>query len=570
MASKSASIIVLLLTVLLSLGTLGMIAWLGVPALFQDEWTLVEFIERVRQGTANFRDFWVAFSEHRIFLPRVILAAVYKRGLDPRPLMWLSWLLIALLAWVAAERFFQTVSARQSQFRAAYLIAFLALIFGVVQYENWLWGLQIDFFMTQVFVLASSIVLSFGSFPFWSQLGLIALCAVGASSCSGQGMLLWISTAITSQLVLKTWRTRVLTLGALCIGLIFFVWQYKVDSLGQLNHASEFGWVLHEPGVFIRGVFALAGDPAVYWAGYRRLLIAPAVGAILFAGCVGQCIVAYKSRTLPRSAPFINLCLFGFLYCGLVALGRGHHGYNDWFLTSRYTTHALLIPVGMLGLSWEALRFSHILNRRLVQTLEVLPIVSAFLVFAGSWQATVWAYRESAAREFSFRLMPIIDRIDPSIDGEEAGPIYPLCPVNGSKVILWGIEPAIEKGLLEKKPVESVAPTTGDVMMRLETKPRGHDYLSHRIYAREFSGIVAVSSSNEPKALLVQTRGRFIVAAPLHRAGKTGDGMNAYQWRVLVPAQITLADLKGQLLFLYTWTGNDRYELSELSSQNGS
>jgi hypothetical protein len=61
---------------------------LGVPIFFQDEWVLVPFLERIWHGQANFHDYWMASAEHRIFLPRLIFAAVYRPGsVDPRQVM---------------------------------------------------------------------------------------------------------------------------------------------------------------------------------------------------------------------------------------------------------------------------------------------------------------------------------------------------------------------------------------------------------------------------------------------------------------------------------------------------
>src|SRR5215831_1838292 len=118
--------------------TLGVILWLGVPVLYMDEWTLIGFIEKVRAGTTHFQDFWIAYAEHRIFLPRLFFALVYRSGpLDPRPLMWSSWLVIGVVTCAASHRFFWRGDRVCSTFsKLAFTASFATMTFSLVQYEN--------------------------------------------------------------------------------------------------------------------------------------------------------------------------------------------------------------------------------------------------------------------------------------------------------------------------------------------------------------------------------------------------------------------------------------------------
>lgn len=80
---------------------------LGTPIFFEDEWGLIPFLEKIWHGEANFHDYWTAFGEHRIFFPRLIFAAVYRPGtVDPRQVMFISWLIMSGAYSVAIWRFF--------------------------------------------------------------------------------------------------------------------------------------------------------------------------------------------------------------------------------------------------------------------------------------------------------------------------------------------------------------------------------------------------------------------------------------------------------------------------------
>src|SRR5271166_2663622 len=71
------------------------------------------------------------------------------------------------------------------------------------------------------------------------------------------------------------------------------------------------------------------------WFGFNRFKEAPIVGvalAVLFACEVG---VLIQRKLLRLSIPFILLGSFGFLYCGLVTLGRAEGGISETLLRPR-------------------------------------------------------------------------------------------------------------------------------------------------------------------------------------------------------------------------------------------
>ena len=149
---------------------------LGVPIFFADEWALVPFLENIWHGQANFHDFWTAFGEHRIFLPRLIFAAVYHPGnVDPRQVMVISWLIMSGAYSVAIWRFFFCSTEIGVYSKFIYAFCFLSLGLSLVQYENWLWALQIDFFLTQAFVILAAIMMGIDSLGNGTRSLLVAL-----------------------------------------------------------------------------------------------------------------------------------------------------------------------------------------------------------------------------------------------------------------------------------------------------------------------------------------------------------------------------------------------------------
>jgi hypothetical protein len=549
---------------LLAIIALGMILWLGAPVLYMDDWTVLGLLQKVRSGTAGFRDFWATYNEHRIFLPRLFYVAAYEtRGLDPRPLMWLSWLVMATCVVIACRQFFlradDGVAARR---KSAYAIAFAAVLFAIVQYENWLWGFELQIFLTQAFVLLASVILGIGSFRFSTKVFWVGVCAVGASCSNGQGILLWVCATVGLLVVARTWQWRIAVSGVYLAGFLFFVWQYGIDP-GRLRQGPGFNWVLQRPSDFARAFFALVGSPLTYWAGSRRLLFAPAVGFLVSICCLLQSVLVLRAGRLRSAAPFVVLCSFGFLFCGLVAFGRGIHGYNEWFMTSRYTTHALLIPAGMLGLDWVlSCRAGETDTRRWHLFRGALFLLMPILVVAGTWQAIAWAAEDSSARQFTSQLIPLVSEIDPAVDGMPTGPFYPLCPVDNSKVIEWGIGPALANGLLNQEPVKRSTISVTHFEMQCDSKSRGTEYLGHRIYAKQLSGLVAVPRECQPNALLVRKKEGIVIAAALHRTSPVNTDPNIYRWSIPVTSTLESTDFREGDFALYGWlNGHTLWEI---------
>ena len=149
--------------------------------------------------------------------------------------MGISWLIMSVAYSLAIWRFFLSRTEIAPDPRFIFAFCFLSLGLSLVQYENWLWGLQVDFFLTQVFVVLAAIFIGINSLGSGTRSLLVALCAVGASLCSGQGMLLWLSGGLCMSLIARTWLSRTLSASGFLCGMVFFVWLYYVDGSGQLE-----------------------------------------------------------------------------------------------------------------------------------------------------------------------------------------------------------------------------------------------------------------------------------------------------------------------------------------------
>jgi len=99
--------------------------------------------------------------------------------------MVISWLIMSVAYSLAIWRFFLSRTEIPAHSRFIYAFCFLSLGLSLVQYENWLWALQVDFFLTQAFVIQAAIFVGINSLGNGTRSLLVALCARESRSRSG-------------------------------------------------------------------------------------------------------------------------------------------------------------------------------------------------------------------------------------------------------------------------------------------------------------------------------------------------------------------------------------------------
>ena len=141
----------------------------GVP--FLDHWELVPVLEKSYAGTLSFADVWAQHNEHRILFPRLIMLALARVSdwnthleLEVNIVLGLGILVVYALQVKSTAR-----ELRHPDLTWAIPLASL-VVFSVTQYENWLWGWELQFFLNLFCVVAGVLVLANGG------LQLAALC----------------------------------------------------------------------------------------------------------------------------------------------------------------------------------------------------------------------------------------------------------------------------------------------------------------------------------------------------------------------------------------------------------
>ena len=172
---------------------------------FWDEWDdLVGFVSKVQLGTARWADWVAPHMEHRIVVPRVgfwLVDAVFGNA-NLLGAMTVSAVLAGVIAavWAYALRRLQA---------PIWLIGATIPIVGTIgQYENILWGFQIQFYSLVAGMLAAIVAVSVSRRVTWVVIATAAIGCMVSTYSMASGALSWI--VVSMVLVLRQlveWRS---------------------------------------------------------------------------------------------------------------------------------------------------------------------------------------------------------------------------------------------------------------------------------------------------------------------------------------------------------------------------
>ena len=169
----------------------GLVARYGVDAPFWDQWSLVPLLEKVYAGKLTVSDLWAQHNEHRILFPQLLMVGLARLtgwnillelGLNIALALGLFGVLVCQIR--ATERSLAAAGLR-------WAIPVTSLItFSVSQYQNWLWGWQIQMLLNLLSAVGAILLLSNPDFN-WRRFTAAALLGIVATYSFANGVLLW-------------------------------------------------------------------------------------------------------------------------------------------------------------------------------------------------------------------------------------------------------------------------------------------------------------------------------------------------------------------------------------------
>ena len=357
----------------LALLPLAYIIWLcvslHVDIPFGDQWELVPRLNHLDAGTFTFHDVWQQHNENRIVFPILLMlglawATDWSVSVEIAVNVVLGMAIFAVYA-VALRSMCRDAIRRPVPSAVAgwwALPVISLLVFSPAQWENWLWGWQMQIFMA---VLGSVFGFCLLSGPGRSPRRFAAAIAAGLVSTYsvGSGLPFWVVGLIALRLNpdQRTGRRLVIWLFASAIALGTYFIGYQ-QGPGHQSIRSNF---TNLDGIVKLVEYALTylGAPVAGFQGTAARL----AGALGLATFVGLLISTRMART---TGGFIFPCLIGIQAiadASMTALGRSGYGI-DQAMSSRYQTIGAPFWIAIMLLAVLALHRQAVPQRRRIWT----------------------------------------------------------------------------------------------------------------------------------------------------------------------------------------------------------
>ena len=320
-----------------------------------DEWPIAVIFENIATGKAGLIDFIEIYNDHRYFFLRLIIV----------PLAFLSgWnkiyeMLISLIFAIANLVLIIKISQQQNpkiysskQFHTVNGLSCL-IMFSLIQYQNWLWGLQLGVFLVNLCVTVSLLILSLNQkFCERQRLLFAALPIIIASFTMAQGIISWLAILPSVFLMGKNPKTglkyALIWLGLFGVTTIVYSWGYNSDNPTRFNIA----FFIEYPIFCWQFFLIMLGAPLAQYS----TQLANLLGIIVFFSFIVAIIRGWQTRGLEFLriiAPWIGLGLFALLFAIITTFGRAEAALIlnqglDFALASRYTTNSLLLWIAVL------------------------------------------------------------------------------------------------------------------------------------------------------------------------------------------------------------------------------
>ena len=327
----------------------------GVDVPFWDQWSVLGMAEAFHLHILTFGQLFAQYNEHRLFFPSLLLVGI--DALAHGNVKWelaALWLLAAVVLWNVFRLAGLTLQGSRVRLLTTTLLASL-LIFSPIQYQNWLWGMQVDMLLPMT-CLSAALVFLYSTRGPWLKLSIAAALATIAGYSYLNGMSCWILLlpAVLYQFQEGAARVRAalvwVALMAINLGAFFYHYRFlgsRPEIVDLWSHAE----------LVITSFLAFLGSPLSFGSGLNAERVAHFIGAAAAVVTALACLKLFHRRKEPglvwRCMPWLVIGGYGLATAVIVTLGRATAS-PARLLESRYTSFSLYVFVALFFL-WPIL-----------------------------------------------------------------------------------------------------------------------------------------------------------------------------------------------------------------------
>jgi hypothetical protein len=316
---------------------------------FQDQWAIARLLPKWVEGTLSFGDLIAQHNESRKFFPRLIFLTLAQfTHWDVRYEMLISFFLACIVAVNLYRLSRRTLISSQIQ---GLLLAAIAnsIVFSPVQWDNWLWGIQVVVFLP-IACITTAISVCYSRLGLNAKFGICLGLAIISTFSYANGILYW---AIVFPVLLPSWRDwlahkRLVLAWGVSFAIACSVYFYNYQKPAQ---TPSFAYALLHPLAAVNYFLAFLGTPLGFGTALPPVLMASVVGLVilLLTGIIGRYFYAHRTVLVYPNRGWLMLGTYSLLSASITTLGRVGFGIEQ-ATSSRYTTFSLYLLIAVIHL----------------------------------------------------------------------------------------------------------------------------------------------------------------------------------------------------------------------------
>ena len=340
---------------ILTLAPLVFVIWIvvryAVDVPFWDQWELVPLLEKSYHSEVTLHDLWAQHNEHRQLFPWMIMLLLARLTHWNIRYELATNIILALGFFAVLARQVKITGRKPGWNGLLWAIPAISLIvFSIAQYENWLWGWQLQIFLNLLAAVSGIVLLADETFN-WPRFTAAAFLGVVATYSFANGILFWpIGLAILLIITAgarERWPALIgwISIGTLTLGTYFHHYQKPQEH-------PPLGLIFEMPLEYVTYVFKyIGGICAQGLSGDRSLDGAFAfvfgLAATATFGWAGATLVRRKITNVRTLLPYFAMSLYSIGSALITGIGRLGHGSNQ-AMAPRYCTMVIPLWVSLI------------------------------------------------------------------------------------------------------------------------------------------------------------------------------------------------------------------------------
>jgi hypothetical protein len=335
---------------ILALVPLAFLIWVvaqyAVPVPYWDQWEFVPLLEKTYHGQLTFHDLWAQHNEHRILFPKIIMLALARlTGWNIRCELAVN--IILALAIFAVFVHQVKITGRKLGIAGLHwaIPAISLIVFSVSQYQNWLWGWQLQMLLNLLAVVGGILLLANETFS-WRRFAAAALLGMVATYSFANGTLFWPIGLVILPVVTAGKRERQPAMIAWLSVSVLVLWSYLHHYQKPEEHPA-LNLVFKMPVEYASYVLKYIGGIGAQYVGGSTptdcdFALIFGLAAILALGWAGGMLVRKKIADFKTLLPYFGMSLYSIGSALMTGVGRVGFGSNQ-AIYSRYCT--MVVPL---------------------------------------------------------------------------------------------------------------------------------------------------------------------------------------------------------------------------------